>query len=167
MHCLAMHSRPGMESRTKGTHGREKNSQSIWSADRRTLKRLQHYTVCSFTGESPATWRYSDCPFALCCLHVHCCRHTAACAVVLPTELATPHTSCVCLSRGISHSADGVQGKLVISPDVLKALREGTAVVALESTIISHGMPYPQVETLLIQVRTPGDPDRSLRHCLW
>ncbi|CAL5228111.1 g11186 [Coccomyxa viridis] len=36
------------------------------------------------------------------------------------------------------------QGKLIISPDVLKALREGTAVVALESTIISHGMPYPQ-----------------------
>lgn len=34
---------------------------------------------------------------------------------------------------------------MVISPEVMKALREGTAVVALESTIISHGMPYPQV----------------------
>ena len=39
-----------------------------------------------------------------------------------------------------------MQGKLVISPDVMKALREGSAVVALESTIISHGMPYPQVQ---------------------
>ena len=38
-----------------------------------------------------------------------------------------------------------MQGQLVISPDVMKALRENTAVVALESTIISHGMPYPQV----------------------
>ncbi|CAK0785665.1 hypothetical protein CVIRNUC_008876 [Coccomyxa viridis] len=43
-------------------------------------------------------------------------------------------------------SADSAtaQGQLVISPDVIKALRENTAVVALESTIISHGMPYPQ-----------------------
>ena len=38
-----------------------------------------------------------------------------------------------------------MQGQLVISPDVMKALREKRAVVALESTIISHGMPYPQV----------------------
>lgn len=29
-------------------------------------------------------------------------------------------------------------------PDVKRALEEGNAVVALESTIISHGMPYPQ-----------------------
>ncbi len=35
-----------------------------------------------------------------------------------------------------------------IQPEVQKALDEGKAVVALESTIISHGMPYPQnVET--------------------
>lgn len=35
--------------------------------------------------------------------------------------------------------------KLVsINPEVEKALEEGKAVVALESTIISHGMPYPQ-----------------------
>lgn len=31
-----------------------------------------------------------------------------------------------------------------ISPDVSEALSRGLAVVALESTIISHGMPYPQ-----------------------
>ncbi|MBK5432168.1 pseudouridine-5'-phosphate glycosidase [Bacillus mycoides] len=34
------------------------------------------------------------------------------------------------------------------SPEVLKALKENKPVVALESTLISHGMPYPQnVET--------------------
>lgn len=39
---------------------------------------------------------------------------------------------------------------LDISPEVQAARREGRAVVALESTIISHGMPYPQnVETAL------------------
>ncbi len=39
---------------------------------------------------------------------------------------------------------------LDIKPEVKKALEEGRAVVALESTIISHGMPYPRnVETAL------------------
>ena len=39
---------------------------------------------------------------------------------------------------------------LDINPEVAAALREGKPVVALESTIISHGMPYPQnVETAL------------------
>lgn len=39
---------------------------------------------------------------------------------------------------------------LVISPEVRKALDDNKPVVALESTIISHGMPYPQnVETAL------------------
>lgn len=39
---------------------------------------------------------------------------------------------------------------LDINPEVKKALEEGKAVVALESTIISHGMPYPKnVETAL------------------
>lgn len=39
---------------------------------------------------------------------------------------------------------------LDIKPEVEKALEEGTPVVALESTIISHGMPYPKnVETAL------------------
>ena len=37
---------------------------------------------------------------------------------------------------------------LDVAPEVEKALKEGKPVVALESTIISHGMPYPQnVET--------------------
>jgi len=39
---------------------------------------------------------------------------------------------------------------LDLSPEVAAALRDGKPVVALESTIISHGMPYPQnVETAL------------------
>lgn len=39
---------------------------------------------------------------------------------------------------------------LDINPEVEKALKEGKPVVALESTIISHGMPYPKnVETAL------------------
>ena len=39
---------------------------------------------------------------------------------------------------------------LDIKPEVEKALDEGMPVVALESTIISHGMPYPKnVETAL------------------
>ncbi|RZA22140.1 MAG: pseudouridine-5-phosphate glycosidase, partial [Proteobacteria bacterium] len=33
---------------------------------------------------------------------------------------------------------------LDIHPEVAEALSQGQAVVALESTIISHGMPYPQ-----------------------
>lgn len=35
-------------------------------------------------------------------------------------------------------------GMVKVSPDVSKALSRGNPVVALESTIISHGMPYPQ-----------------------
>lgn len=39
---------------------------------------------------------------------------------------------------------------LDVSPEVSKALENNQPIVALESTIISHGMPYPQnVETAL------------------
>ena len=39
---------------------------------------------------------------------------------------------------------------LKLSPEVAEALKNNRPVVALESTIISHGMPYPQnVETAL------------------
>ncbi|MCS7036903.1 MAG: pseudouridine-5'-phosphate glycosidase [Saprospiraceae bacterium] len=39
---------------------------------------------------------------------------------------------------------------IVLAPEVASALAEGQAVVALESTIIAHGMPYPQnLETAL------------------
>lgn len=44
---------------------------------------------------------------------------------------------------------------LTILPEVKQALQEGKPVVALESTIISHGMPYPKnVETALAVERT-------------
>ena len=47
---------------------------------------------------------------------------------------------------------------LDISPEVKKALDEGRPVVALESTIISHGMPYPRnVETALLVEQTKRD----------
>ena len=42
-----------------------------------------------------------------------------------------------------------------INPEVIKALKENRPVVALESTIISHGMPYPKnVETALLVEKT-------------
>ena len=40
---------------------------------------------------------------------------------------------------------------LDIAPEVKAALEQGKPVVALESTIIPHGMPYPKnVETALL-----------------
>jgi pseudouridine-5'-phosphate glycosidase len=41
---------------------------------------------------------------------------------------------------------------LEIHPEVKNALSEGKPVVALESTIISHGMPYPQNINTAIEV---------------
>ena len=47
---------------------------------------------------------------------------------------------------------------LDLSPEVAEALQNGKPVVALESTIISHGMPYPQnVETALRVEQTIRD----------
>ena len=47
---------------------------------------------------------------------------------------------------------------LDIAPEVQQALAEGKPVVALESTIISHGMPYPKnVETALLVEQTIRD----------
>eukprot|EP01135_Chromosphaera_perkinsii_P002113 Nk52_evm47s217 gene=Nk52_evmTU47s217 len=47
------------------------------------------------------------------------------------------------LSRGIHRTKD-LSPKFKLSSEVAAAQVEGRAVVALESTIISHGMPYPQ-----------------------
>jgi len=41
---------------------------------------------------------------------------------------------------------------LEIHPEVQSALADGKPVVALESTIISHGMPYPQNFNTAIEV---------------
>ena len=47
---------------------------------------------------------------------------------------------------------------LRVNPEVKKALEQGKPVVALESTIISHGMPYPKnVETALLVEKTISD----------
>ena len=47
---------------------------------------------------------------------------------------------------------------LCLSPEVENALKNNQPVVALESTIISHGMPYPQnVETALLVEKTVRD----------
>ncbi len=47
---------------------------------------------------------------------------------------------------------------LTISPEVQQALAAGRPVVALESTIISHGMPYPQnVQTAMLVEQTIRD----------
>ena len=44
---------------------------------------------------------------------------------------------------------------LDVNPEVAEAIANGKPVVALESTIISHGMPYPQnVETLWLLSRS-------------
>ncbi len=49
------------------------------------------------------------------------------------------------------------KNKMDIHPEVVKALSEGKPVIALESTIISHGMPYPQ------NVETAREVERILR----
>ena len=55
---------------------------------------------------------------------------------------------------------------LDVNPEVSAAIAAGKPVVALESTIISHGMPYPQnVETALSVekiIRENGKPERQL-----
>ena len=43
---------------------------------------------------------------------------------------------------------------LVLTDEVARALRDGAPVVALESTIISHGMPYPQNVQTAAEVET-------------
>ena len=40
--------------------------------------------------------------------------------------------------------AASIADRLALAPEVADALREGRPVVALESTLISHGLPYPQ-----------------------
>ena len=53
-------------------------------------------------------------------------------------------TGCCCGATASAPAAAAASGALVLSPEVAAALAEGRPVVALESTIIAHGMPYPQ-----------------------
>jgi pseudouridine-5'-phosphate glycosidase len=43
-----------------------------------------------------------------------------------------------------SSASHSIADRLLVGPAVASALREGRPVVALESTLISHGLPYPQ-----------------------
>jgi pseudouridine-5'-phosphate glycosidase len=43
-----------------------------------------------------------------------------------------------------SHLSSGLRDRLEIAPEVAEAIASGRPVVALESTLISHGLPYPQ-----------------------
>jgi len=55
---------------------------------------------------------------------------------------------------------------LSCSPEVLAALQENRPVVALESTIIAHGMPFPQnVETALLVEKTIRDAGATPATC--
>lgn len=48
------------------------------------------------------------------------------------------------VSAGKHISQRSVSESILIAPDVKSAVLEGAPVVALESTIISHGLPYPK-----------------------
>jgi len=54
-------------------------------------------------------------------------------------------------------------GFLRVSAEVSAALQRGAPVVALESTIISHGMPYPQNLETALQARRALRPPRFQR----
>ena len=55
---------------------------------------------------------------------------------------------------------------LEIHPEVQQALHEKKPVVALESTIIAHGMPYPQnVETAMAVESIIRNNDYPGNHC--
>jgi pseudouridylate synthase len=45
---------------------------------------------------------------------------------------------------GVRSSAMSAADRLLVAPEVAAALAEGRPVIALESTLISHGLPYPQ-----------------------
>ena len=53
-----------------------------------------------------------------------------------------------------------MNSKLIYHPEVQTALENKTPVVALESTVISHGLPYPvnlsTAHALEVEVRTAG-----------
>ena len=56
-----------------------------------------------------------------------------------PFVVTSPHPAALTYPRAM------ISPELIaIAPEVADALRDGTPVVALESTLISHGLPYPQ-----------------------
>jgi len=65
---------------------------------------------------------------------------------MLSRHLCGGSSGSVLSSRTRLEPADtsNVLGRLRLSPEVERAKREGLPIVALESTILSHGMPYPE-----------------------
>ncbi len=54
--------------------------------------------------------------------------------------------------KSATHSQNHPHPLLTLTDEVAQALTDGTPVVALESTIISHGMPYPQNVAMAVEV---------------
>jgi pseudouridylate synthase len=48
------------------------------------------------------------------------------------------------MQSAANQSIPGLRDRLAVAPEVAETLASGRAVVALESTLISHGLPYPQ-----------------------
>jgi len=66
------------------------------------------------------------------------------------TNISTCTTKCIITKSSFSTLHSSYSSLLQIHPRVAQALHENKPIVALESTIISHGMPYPEnVETAL------------------
>lgn len=61
-------------------------------------------------------------------------------------------------SRALLHRTGGrlfsSSSCLQITPEVQEALKHGEPVVALESTIVAHGMPYPQNLEIALKVES-------------
>ena len=81
-----------------------------------------------------------------------CSKDIPAC----PTKYGCSSGACTtsaCAGRPAAAAAAGAgAAALAVSAEVAAALRQGLPVVALESTIISHGMPYPQNLDTALQV---------------
>ncbi|XP_041361196.1 pseudouridine-metabolizing bifunctional protein C1861.05-like [Gigantopelta aegis] len=82
----------------------------------------------------------SICPSIYPSLQLHCCR------------LCISNTSHI--SRRLSCSTNQINGLLEVSDEISSALHDGKPVVALESTIITHGMPYPENVNTALEVET-------------
>ncbi|KAJ3183475.1 hypothetical protein HDU87_006794 [Geranomyces variabilis] len=81
------------------------------------------------------------------------CRRTASAAVGLRPSWYRPAADCLFPTTATirrAHSTSKLPEIYDVHPEVARALAQNKGVVALESTIISHGMPYPQnLETAL------------------
>jgi pseudouridine-5'-phosphate glycosidase len=75
---------------------------------------------------------------------VHTIDHNTARMPVVVERLVDPAMTDGAALAGDPGANDGIRHWLTILPEVAEALAVGRPVVALESTLISHGLPYPQ-----------------------